>query len=99
MLIPIAKARGIRSGKLMTNTYGITMKGLRDAAKATKRLTGASGARVQLNYDNAEGIVFVNRVQHDTWVRYRNETVLVVCQVCEPLTAQQVADLVARRLV
>lgn len=47
----------------MTNTYGITMKGLRDAAKATKRLTGASGARVQLNYDNAEGIVFVNRVQ------------------------------------
>ena len=83
----------------MTNTYGITMKGLRDAAKATKRLTGASGARVQLNYDNAEGIVFVNRVQHDTWVRHRNETILVVCQVCEPLTAQQVADLVARRLV
>lgn len=25
----------------MTNTYGITMNGLRDAAKATKRLTGA----------------------------------------------------------
>ena len=41
----------------------------------------------------------LNRVQHDTWVRHRNETVLVVCQVCEPLTAQQVADLVARRLV
>ena len=53
----------------MTNTYGYTMKGLRDAAKATKCLTGASGARVQLNYDSAEGIVFVNRVQHDTWVR------------------------------
>ena len=83
----------------MANTYGITMKGLRDAAKATKCLTGVSCERVQINYDSAEGIVFANRVQHDTWVRYRNETVLVVCQVCEPLTAQQVADLVARRLI
>ena len=83
----------------MANTYGYTMRGLRDAAKATKGLTASGGRRVQLNYDSAEGIVFVNRVQHDTWVRYRNETVLVVCQVCEPLTAQQVADLVARRLV
>ena len=83
----------------MTNTYGYTMKGLRDAAKATKCLTASGGRCVQLNYDSAEGIVFVNRVQHDTWVRYRNETVLVVCQVREPLTAQQVADLVARRLV
>ena len=83
----------------MINTYGYTMKGLRDAAKATKCLTGASCGRVQINYDSAEGIVFVNRVQHDTWVRYRNEAVLVVCQVREPLTAQQVADLVARRLV
>ena len=83
----------------MTNTYGYTMKGLRDAAKATKGLTASGGRRVQLNYDSAEGGVFVNRVQHDTWVRYRNETVLVVCQVREPLTAQQVADLVARRLV
>ena len=83
----------------MTNTYGYTMKGLRDAAKATKGLTASGGRRVQLNYDSAEGIVFVNRVQHDTWVRYRNETVLVVCQVREPLTAQQVADLVARRLI
>ena len=83
----------------MANTYGYTMKGLRDAAKATKGLTASGGRRVQLNYDSAEGIVFVNRVQHDTWVRYRNETVLVVCQVREPLTAQQVADLVARRLV
>ena len=82
----------------MINTYGYTMKGLRDAAKATKCLTSATGARVELNYDSAERIVFVNRVQHDTWVRYRNETVLVVCQVCEPLTAQQVADLVARKL-
>ena len=83
----------------MANTYGYTMKGLRDAAKATKGLTASGGRRVQLNYDSAEGIVFVNRVQHDTWVRYRNETVLVVCQVREPLTAQQVADLVARRLI
>ena len=83
----------------MANTYGYTMKGLRDAAKATKGLTASGGRRVQLNYDSAEGIVFINRVQHDTWVRYRNETVLVVCQVREPLTAQQVADLVARRLV
>ena len=39
----------------MTNTYGITMKGLRDAAKATKRLTGASGARVQLNCQRPHG--------------------------------------------
>ena len=83
----------------MANTYGYTMKGLRDAAKATKGLTASGGRRVQLNYDSAEGIVFVNRVQHDTWVRYRNETVLVVCHVCEPFTAQQVADLVSRRLV
>ena len=83
----------------MANTYGITMKGLRDAAKATKCLTGASCGRVQINYDSAEGIVFVSRVQHDTWVRYRNEAVLVVWQVCERLTAQQVADLVAKRLV
>ena len=83
----------------MANTYGYTMKGLRDAAKATKGLTASGGRRVQLNYDSAEGIVFVNRVRHDTWVRYRNETVLVVCQVREPLTAQQVADLVARRLI
>ena len=82
----------------MTNTYGIIMKGLRDTAKATKCLTGTSGARVQINYDTAGGIVFANCVRAGTQVRYRNETVIVICQVCKPLTIQQIADLVEREV-
>lgn len=81
---------------MTTNTYGLTMRGLRKAAGDTKGLTGYySGHYVQISYDTSDGEILTNyhySLGHNTWSQYHDSDIITVCNASEPMTMQQIAD-------
>ena len=79
------------------NTYGLEMKGLRKAASETKDLTGYySGHYVQISYDPTDGEILTDyhyNLGQNWWTVY-HESIIVIGNVSEPKTMQEIADMV-----
>lgn len=86
---------------MKTNTHGLTIKGLRKIAGETKDLRGYySGQYLQLNYDPDTGEAWTDfhvSFGQNSWTRYRDNTV-VVGNISSPMTMQEIADMIARKV-
>ena len=86
----------------MLNTHGIKMIGIRKAAGETKSLRGYySGEYVELFYDRADGSVLTDyqvSLGQNTWKQYRDASIVKVCNISEPCTMQQIADMIAEHM-
>ena len=84
---------------MKTNTYGLTMRGLRKAAGATKGLTGYyNGHYVQISYDTSNGEILTNyhySLGQNSWTQYHGSDIITVCNASNPMTMQQIADAIA----
>lgn len=80
------------------NTHGLKMHGLRKACSESKNLTGYySGQYVQISYDTACGKVLSDyhvSLGQNSWTQYHDPSVIRVCNLSEPTTMQQIADLI-----
>ena len=87
-----------RKGKIMLNTYGLKMDGLKEAARATKGLGGYhSGEYIQLNYNPTTGEIFTNYLYNlgqKSWVDYPNCDVITICNIYRPTSAQKIANII-----
>lgn len=88
---------------MKTNTYGLKMTGLRKAAGETKGLTGQySGHYVQISYDRSTGEVVTNyhySLGQNSWSQYHDSNIITVCNVSQPKTMQEIADLIADTMI
>lgn len=86
----------------MLNTYNIKMAGLKKASGDTKGLSGYySGEYAELFFDRATGEVWTNyqySLGQNSWTEYDKKDVVKVCNLSEPTTMQQIADLIKGRL-
>lgn len=86
----------------MLNTHGIKMIGIRKAAGETKTLRGYySGEYVELFYDRADGeviTIYQYSLGQNTWTQFHDRSVVKICNLSEPYTMQQIADLIAEGL-
>lgn len=86
----------------MLNTHGIKMIGIRKAAGETKSLRGYySGEYVELHYDRSAGKVLTTyqySLGQNTWAQYRDSSIIKVCNISEPCTMQEIADMIFRRI-
>lgn len=82
-----------------TDRHGMTMKGLRKAAGATKGLTGYySGHYVQISFDRGVGEVLISEhcsFGQNSWTQYHDPEVITVCNASAPMTMQEIADRIA----
>ena len=80
------------------DTHGLKMIGLRSACSDTKGLTGYySGRYVQISYDLRSGEILTNyhvSLGQNSWTKYHDPSVIRVCNVSEPATMQQIADMI-----
>ena len=80
------------------NTHGLKMTGLKATSGETKGLCGYySGSYIEIFYDRSTGEVWGNyqvSLGQNTWTRYDDPNVVKICNVSEPHTMQQIADLV-----
>lgn len=80
------------------NTHGLKMHGLRKACSKSKNLTGYYGGQyVQISYDTADGDVLSDyhvSLGQNSWTKYHDPSVIRVCNVSEPATMQQIADMI-----
>jgi hypothetical protein len=75
------------------NTYNLKMTGLKNAAHATKYLTGVYGRlKVQVGYDPANGNVLTSIIAGDTDVLYNNPAIINCGKIHKPTTMQDIAD-------
>lgn len=86
----------------MLNTYNIKMTGLKKASSDTKGLSGYySGEYAELFFDRATGeawTVYQYSLGQNSWTEYDKKDVVKVCNLSEPTTMQQIADLIKERL-
>ncbi len=86
----------------MLNTYDIKMTGLKKAAGDTKDLRGyCSSEYAELFFDRATGevwTVYQYSLGQNSWTEYDKKDVVKVCNLSEPTTMQQIADLIKERL-
>lgn len=80
------------------NTHCLKMHGLRKACSESKNLTGYYGGQyVQISYDTAVGKVLSDchvSIGQNSWTQYDDPSVICVCNISEPATMQQIADLI-----
>lgn len=86
----------------MLNTYNIKMTGLKKASGDTKCLSGYySGEYAELFFDHATGevwTVYQYSLGQNSWTEFDKKDVVKVCNLSEPTTMQQIADLIKERL-
>lgn len=79
-----------------TNTYGLTIKGLRKTAGETKGLQGYySGEYVQISYDMSTGDIYTDyhySLGHNSWSEYHDSDIVTICNASEPMTMQEITD-------
>ena len=79
-----------------TNTYGLTIKGLRKTAGETKGLQGYySGQYLQISYDMATGDIYTNyhcSFGQNSWSEYHDSDIIRICNASDPMTMQDIAD-------
>lgn len=86
----------------MLNTHGIKMTGIKTAASSTKGLQGCcNGVYEELFYDRRTGEVWtVTQASfgHNSWTEYHDDDVVKVCDLSDPTTMQEIADLIKQRM-
>lgn len=86
----------------MLNTHGIKMTGIKAAAGATKGLQGCySGFYEELFFDLRTGEVWTKSqysIGHNSWTDYHDDNVVKVCDLSDPTTMQEIADLIKQRM-
>ena len=78
------------------NTHGLTMTGLEEAAARTQALKLRSPERVQIGYDVTTGEVSSHYLRRDSDLMYHHPDVICGSVAHKPVTAQQIADDIAR---
>lgn len=80
------------------NTHGLKMTGLKATSGATKGLCGYySGNYIEIFYDRATSKVWGNyqsSLGQNSWTEYDDPDVIKICNVSEPCTMQEIADLI-----
>lgn len=80
------------------NTHGLKMHGLRNACSESKDLTGYySGRYVQISYDTRSGEILTDyhvSLGQNSWTQYHDASIIRVCNLSDPATMQQIADMV-----
>ena len=81
------------------NTHGLTMRGLKAAAMASRLYTGhIPGQYLQISYDRADGQTLYNAhmsPDRSSWTQYRVPSVIHVVDLDRPASMQQIADTIA----
>lgn len=87
---------------MKVNTHGLKMTGLRKACSESKILDGYySGKYIQINYDKLTGEVFSDyhySLGQNSWTEYHDPNVINCGNICNPMTMQGIADLIANRV-
>lgn len=87
---------------MMVNKHGHKMVGLKAASGATKGLRGYySGEYCELFYDRSNGEVWTKyqySLGQNTWTEYHDSDIIKICNLDEPTTMQDIADMIARKL-
>ena len=82
----------------MLNTHGIKMTGIKAAASATKDLRGYySGIYEELFFDRGTGEVWTVTqcsLGHNSWTVYHDEKIIKICDLDDPTSMQEIADLI-----
>lgn len=83
---------------MKVNTHGLKMTGLKATSGETKGLRGYyTGNYIEIFYDRATGEVWGNyqvSLGQNTWTQYDDPNVIKICNVSEPRTMQEIANLV-----
>lgn len=86
----------------MIDTHGIKMTGLKAAAAATKGLQGYySGLYEELFFDRRTGEVWTKTqcsFGHNSWTVYHDEQIIKICDLDDPTTMKEIADLIKWRV-
>lgn len=77
----------------MLNKHGLKMRKLRTAAKETEK-AAKSGLRTQITYNMNSGEVYAQGNSQSSWVLFDDPSFLSVCFTSEPMTPQEIADIV-----
>lgn len=84
------------------NKHGYKMVGLKKTASETKNLRGGyNGEYCEIFYDTKTGEVWAVwqvSLGQNTWTVYHDKNVVKVCNVCIPLTMQDIADCIADKM-
>lgn len=84
------------------NKYGHKMTGLKAASSATKELRGYySGEYVELFYDLSTGAVWTKyqcSLGQNNWTEYDDSNIVCIGNISEPVTMQEIADMIDIRL-
>ena len=87
---------------MKVNTYGYKMVGLKAASGESKGLRGYySGEYVELFYSPADGTVWTKyqySLGQNSWTVYDDPDVIKICNISQPATMQQLADLIANSM-
>lgn len=85
--------------KKAINKHGLKMHGLKKASGMTKDLRGYySGHYIQLSYDLDTGNILTDyhyNLGENWWTKYHNPNIITVCNLTEPTTMQDIADLIS----
>lgn len=77
----------------MLNKHGLKMKKIRAAAKETNK-TANGKLRTQITYNTDTGEVIAKSNSQSSWELFDDPSFLTICFATEPLTAQEIADLI-----
>lgn len=88
------------------NKYGLKITGLKKLAGELQANLPKSGgeyspAYFQINYNTDTGEVwgdYLYSLGHCSWLRYHNENIIVIGDVSEQITMQQICDLIKQKL-
>lgn len=84
------------------NTYGRKMIGLRKIAGETKSLRGFySGEYLQLFYNTSNGrtwTIYKYNLGHNSDTVYDDSNIIPICNLTDPHTMQEIANLIHREL-
>ena len=84
---------------MKTNTYDLTMKGLRKASGATVNWAPRSGGHTQISYDMTTGEILTNDHIGQSWTDYQDPNVITICHTDRHMTMQQIADVIYYSIV
>lgn len=80
----------------------IQIKGLRKIAGESKSLKGYySPEYLQLNYDRKTEEAWTDfhySLGHNSWVRYDDKNIIIICNICRPVTMKEVREMIEGKL-
>ena len=85
-----------------TNTHDYKITGLRKIAGDSRQLKGIyDGAYLELFYNKENGkawTVYQYSLGQNIWTEYHDPTIVKICNISEPHTMQEIADMIVTEL-